>query len=296
MGMQAIGRWLGEPKKVALLLALLAATLAAVVMLGVAAPAASAAVFSNENDIAFNDGGNCAGAAGTRAIAPGKATSYPSEISVSGVGPSVTDVNVTISGLTHSWPDDIGLLLVSPAGQSAVLMTDSGGDGDLHPVSNINLTFDDEATTALPDSDQLTSATYRPNQGTIADHGGCLAPESFPDPAPASPYGTTLSVFDDSDPNGAWKLYVIDDSAGDTGSISGWSLDISTTPPADTTPPTVTLTSGDLKKAENVTATFSEPVQNVTTQTFILERNIAVKKAPPKYVLVDATVTPSATA
>ena len=27
--------------------------------------------------------------------------------------------------------------------------------------------------------------------------------------------------------------------------------------------------------------------------TFILERNIAVKKAPPKYLLVDATVTPS---
>ncbi len=48
------------------------------------------------------------------------------------------------------------------------------------------------------------------------------------------------------------------------------------------------------KKSDNLTATFSEPVQNVSTQTFILERNIAVKKAPPKYVLVDATVTPSA--
>jgi len=31
-------------------------------------------------------------------------------------------------------------------------------------------------------------------------------------------------------------------------------------------------------------------VQNVTSSTFILERNIAAKKAPPKYVLVDATV------
>ena len=62
--------------------------------------------------------------------------------------------------------------------------------------------------------------------------------------------------------------------------------------PTDTTPPTVTDTSpeGTVSRTATVTATFSEPVQNVTSSTFILERNIAVKKAPPKYVLVDATV------
>ena len=45
-----------------------------------------------------------------------------------------------------------------------------------------------------------------------------------------------------------------------------------------------------VSKTANVMATFSEPVQNVTSSTFILERKISVKKAPPKYVLVDATV------
>ena len=40
-------------------------------------------------------------------------------------------------------------------------------------------------------------------------------------------------------------------------------------------------------------ANFSEPVQNVSPETFILERKIAVKKAPAKFVLVDATVSPS---
>jgi Bacterial Ig-like domain len=62
---------------------------------------------------------------------------------------------------------------------------------------------------------------------------------------------------------------------------------------ADHTPPTVTDTTpdGTASKTATVTATFSEPVENVTTDTFILERNIAVKKTdPPKYVLVDATV------
>ena len=67
----------------------------------------------------------------------------------------------------------------------------------------------------------------------------------------------------------------------------------------DTTPPTVTDTSltamtpqGDASKTTNVTATFSEEVQNVTPETFILERKIAVKKAPPKFERVAATVTP----
>ncbi len=68
-----------------------------------------------------------------------------------------------------------------------------------------------------------------------------------------------------------------------------------TVPAADTTPPKVTATSPLVpKKSDNLTATFSEPVTNVSTQSFILERNIAVKKDPPKYVLVDATLTPSA--
>jgi Bacterial Ig-like domain len=62
----------------------------------------------------------------------------------------------------------------------------------------------------------------------------------------------------------------------------------------DTTPPTVTLTSpldqGRLNKTEDVTAEFSEEVQNVSPETFFLERKIAVKKSPPKYVLIDATV------
>jgi Bacterial Ig-like domain len=49
-----------------------------------------------------------------------------------------------------------------------------------------------------------------------------------------------------------------------------------------------------LKKTDNATAEFSEPVKNVTTETFILERKIAVKKAPPKFVLVNATVSLSA--
>jgi hypothetical protein len=63
----------------------------------------------------------------------------------------------------------------------------------------------------------------------------------------------------------------------------------------DTTPPTVTTTipedrAPEVSRTTTVKANFSEPVQNVTSSTFILERKIAVKKSPPKYVRVDATV------
>jgi subtilisin-like proprotein convertase family protein len=46
---------------------------------------------------------------------------------MSGLGSSISDVNVTVSGLSHTFPDDVGLLLVSPAGKRTLLMTDSGG-------------------------------------------------------------------------------------------------------------------------------------------------------------------------
>jgi subtilisin-like proprotein convertase family protein len=207
--------------------ALLAAMLGAVAALGLVASAASAATFSNNGGITINDGSeNCSG---TPATAAGTADPYPSEITVSGLGSSVSDVNVTLTGLSHTYPDDVGVLLVGPKGQKTILMTDVGGPIGT-PASGVDLTFDDEASGALPDEGPLSSGTYKPTRGTQAADS-CFAPESFPKDAtgtnpPAAPYGSSLSVFDGTDPNGTWKLYVIDDNVFDTGSIDGWNLDI----------------------------------------------------------------------
>lgn len=149
----------------------------------------------------------------------GAATPYPSAIAVSGVTDPVSDVNVTITGLMHGYPDDVDILLVGPGGQTVLLMSDTGG-GDLSfPVT---LTFDDEAAGALPDSGTLSTGSFRPtNYGASAD--------TFSSPAPSGPYGSTLDVFDALDPNGQWQLYVYDDAGGDSGSISGgWSLTFTT--------------------------------------------------------------------
>jgi subtilisin-like proprotein convertase family protein len=183
---------------------------------------AGAATFSNSGAITINDAtGDCAG--------PGQASPYPSQITVSGLTGTITDVKVTLTGLSHTFPDDVDVLLVGPFGQSTILMADTG-DGN-PGVSGVDLTFDDAAANSLPDDSVFASGTYKPTVGPTSF--GCAVPASFPSPAPAGPYGSALSAFNGTDPNGTWSLYVLDDATSDSGSISGgWSLDIT----AETTP------------------------------------------------------------
>ena len=123
----------------------------------------AAVTFSNNNGITINDSiTDCSFDPAARAMNPAQADPYPSQISVSGFASSVSDVNVTVSGLSHTFPDDIGLLLVSPVGKSTILMTDNGG---FPAVSGINLTFDDSAPGTLPDQSQLSGGTYLPSRG-----------------------------------------------------------------------------------------------------------------------------------
>ena len=105
-------------------------------------------------------------------------------------------------------------MLVNPAGTNVLVMSHTGGG---HAVTNINLTFDDDATATLPNQDPITAGTYKPS-----NYQPLLA---LPLTAPSKYYQYTLSAFDWSNPNGAWSLYVFDDTVGDSGIIAGgWSL------------------------------------------------------------------------
>jgi subtilisin-like proprotein convertase family protein len=147
------------------------------------------------------------------------ATPYPSSITVSGVPGVISKVTVTLKGLTHSYPDDIDILLVGPTGQSLILMSDVGGQGP--GVSNIDMTFDDDAYYQLTPVNTPGTYTYQPINFGSGD--------VFPGPAPAPSPATGLSAFNGTNPNGVWSLYVLDDLAGDSGSISrGWSIDFTT--------------------------------------------------------------------
>jgi subtilisin-like proprotein convertase family protein len=210
------------------------------------------------------------------------ASVYPAPISVSGLSGPVTDVDVTLHGLTHTFPGDLDVLLVGPAGQRALVMSDvSNGD-----VAGVTLDLDDEAAASLPDGTPLQSGTFRPTDSDAdTDYGD--TDDFIGAPGSTTGDGSALSVFDRTDPNGTWKLYVVDDAADDVGSVGGgWSLHITTTdppPPApasggttptspaskDTVHPRVSAASpkaGATRVApgKNVRVTFSETVRRST--------------------------------
>jgi uncharacterized delta-60 repeat protein/uncharacterized repeat protein (TIGR01451 family) len=151
------------------------------------------------------------------------ASPYPSSITVNGLGNSVTKATVTLTNLSHTWPSDIDVLLVSPAGQKSLLMAKAGSS---FSVNNITLGFDDSAPGSLPQSAKLVSSTNRPSSYAIA-------PPPFPVSAsispPPPPYAANLSTFNGNDPNGTWLLYVYDDTRLNSGAISnGWLLYLTT--------------------------------------------------------------------
>ena len=142
----------------------------------------------------------------------GPASPYPVTQSISGVGGLIKDVNVSVPGVFHSYPDDIDMMLESPGGQRVMLMSDSCGGYDVNAYS---WTWDDEAPSVMPDEGPANvcgSPVWRPT-----DHQGG---ESLPSPAPPGSYSTALSAFDLGEPNGEWKLWVADDSTGDEGFVT----------------------------------------------------------------------------
>jgi len=149
----------------------------------------------------------------------GAATPYPSAINVTGTGGTISQVTVKLNGLSHTYPDDLDLLLVGPTGQKVLIMSDVGGGIG---VNNVNLTLSDSAAAGLPDNGPLVSGTFKPTDFDSTS-------DTFPAPAPSGPYGATLSVLNGLSANGTWSLYVNDDGSGDQGAISGgWSLAVTT--------------------------------------------------------------------
>ncbi len=157
---------------------------------------------------------------------------YPSTIDVSGLTGLVSRVAVTLVGLTHTFPDDIDILLVSPAGTNVVLMSDAGGSLD---VFGLTLRLEDGAPFFLPDNGQIVSGSYKPSNYEGAD--------SFSSPAPGGPYGNAFAAFAGGPPNGPWSLYVMDDRGTDVGEVlNGWRIEITTADPSTITDLGITMT------------------------------------------------------
>jgi hypothetical protein len=100
------------------------------------------------------------------------------------------------------------------------------GDLPVRPlvITERVITFDDDGLTSPL---RLVSGIFKP----ILPLG--VGSAAFAAPAPGGPYASSLSVFDGTNPNGDWQLFVQDDGSADSGVVAGgWSLDIQTTEPA----------------------------------------------------------------
>jgi subtilisin-like proprotein convertase family protein len=197
-------------------LILLSVVSAVAALLLVAAPAsATTQSFANTGPITIPASGDI-----------GAATPYPSSVVVSGMPGPITDVNVTLHGVGHTFPEDIAALLVSPSGDTVkVTATNCGGED----IEDFTWILDQQAATPMPIGSSCPDFVYRPNPSSFIT--------SWPAPAPPGPHGSSLDDFNGENANGTWRLFVADKGTGDTGDMErGWTLTL-TTGPADTVIP-----------------------------------------------------------
>lgn len=153
--------------------------------------------------------------AGSPGTTSGNGSVYPSQITVSGIPTNNVSVKlVKLGNISHTKPDDMDVVLVSPTGQAVVLMSDAGG---VNTLSGTDYTFDDGAPSLMGDNTLNVSGFYKPTNYETTDN--------FPAPGPgtltqATP---TLATFT-GNMNGTWSLYAVDDATGDFGFIGNWSI------------------------------------------------------------------------
>lgn len=188
---------------------------------------ATAGGIPGSNQTFSNTGNIVIPGAGTGASTGAPANPYPSAINVTGLPASgVSVASVSLNGFSHTFPDDVDVVLVSPTGQAVILMSDCGGST---AVTGRNYILSDGAASLLSDGTNNPSGTYRPT------NYGFTPSDAFPAPGPGTltqPIGPTLATFT-GNMNGTWGLFVVDDLGGDAGSMSGgWSITFTTPPPA----------------------------------------------------------------
>jgi hypothetical protein len=101
--------------------------------------------------------------------------------------------------------------------------------GAFYNVTNVVLTFDstDAAAQNLASNSSLVSGTFLPTAFSPFD--------TLPGLALVPAGNTNLDLFNGTNPNGIWSLYVYDDTQGNNGVITrGWSLSLTSVSPVNT--------------------------------------------------------------
>lgn len=140
-------------------------------------------------------------------------------LQVSGANPYITDLNLGTQ-ITHGFPGDLDVTLTSPSGTRVFISNEHPGGAQGDSQIALSTTWDDSAPI------DIVRATF--NVAT-------------PPPPSMVPEGA-LGAFIGENPNGVWTITLADGTAGDTGGLQSWNLNIASTagfpsPPVAPRPP-----------------------------------------------------------
>lgn len=123
---------------------------------------------------------------------------------------SIVSLELELTGLSHSFPDDLEVLLIDPFGESLAVMYDRGG---AVPVNGITLIFNDAEINVPPDDTALApdgeTRRYRP---------------MGPDDTPGDGNEGLSNFLKQPGGTDTWILIVFDDFPQDAGSLESWTL------------------------------------------------------------------------
>lgn len=166
---------------------------------------------------------------------PATAGSASFTLAVSGVvNSTISSFNSLTVTMGHSWAGDLVMTLTSPSGAVADIVVRPGVTTATNVGTGTN--FGASAATAAG------TATYTFVQSgglnlIPAPTSGVYAPGSYNILSAVNPLvvapgasGLGYAAFNGLDVNGTWTLTVRDLATGDTGTVAGWSMDITTVP------------------------------------------------------------------
>jgi subtilisin-like proprotein convertase family protein len=129
----------------------------------------------------------------TQALLNGGTTRSP--LTIAADQGRISDVNLSLN-ISHNQDSDLTAVLISPSGTRVQLFSGVGGNG-----ANFNgTTFDDSAANAISTGSAPFTGTFKPSQ--------------------------LLSALNNESAAGTWWLEITDSSGGGSGTLNGWSLDV----------------------------------------------------------------------
>lgn len=118
----------------------------------------------------------------------------------------IVSLELELTGLSHTFPDDLEVLLIDPFGETVAIMYDRGGDV---AVNGITMIFNDAESNIPPDETELLSGRYKP---------------MGPDDTPGDGNDGLANFLKQPGGTDTWLLLIVDDFPEDGGSLESWTL------------------------------------------------------------------------